>query len=141
MLWPALGFEQTEKWRKRTEIIIWTQGRKVVMEDGKSEGRKEGRKGCREQRERESNREGQQSHSGCCSMREWPVTPPLICVQSALTHTYTHTPQHLQSCHSFSYMKNSHIPLQLIDTGVRNEILLLLGCFVIVRVCVYVCDG
>lgn len=37
--------------------------------------------------ERESNTEGQQSHSGSCSMRERPVTPCLICVQSALRHT------------------------------------------------------
>lgn len=28
----------------------------------------------REKAEGESNREGQQSHSRCCSMREWPVT-------------------------------------------------------------------
>lgn len=54
--------------------------------------------------------------------------------------TYTHSP-HLQSCHTSRCMKNSHLSLRLIDTGVRNEFLWLPRCFFIVSVRTRVSDG
>lgn len=105
---PALCSGLMETWMRRTQ-----QG------DGDGGVREREKERCCSGlcTERVSNREGQQSHFGCCSMREWPVTPCLICARSALTHTHTHTA-------TFSYMKNSHISLLLIDTEVRNKSLL-----------------
>lgn len=108
--------------------------RNAVKKEKKTE--KEGKKNVYVvSRDAESDREGQQSHSGCCSMREWPVTPPLICVQSALhTQMNTHTNTHAR-CHSSCCMKNSHISELLSDMMLRNEILLLLRCFFIMCPC------